>query len=166
MSRNFKHRKAVRIVTLAAAIVLASGPILTSIAEAAQPQLLLPVEGKVGEQFGPRANPKSWEQDFHKGEDFLAPIGTPVKAAGGGTVTEAEKLKGYGNIIAIDHGNGLVTRYAHLSRMNVGVGDAITAGQIIGTVGTADGGDPQLHFEVLQNDEPVNPVDFLPTTSQ
>jgi murein DD-endopeptidase MepM/ murein hydrolase activator NlpD len=143
------------------ATVAGAAPLLVAAAATAQAKLSFPVKGKFGEGFGPRANPAPGQQNFHKGLDFLAPLGTPVKAAGGGTVTFVGNKKGYGNFITLDNGDGLSTKYAHLSKMDVVVGDTVTAGQVIGAVGNAEGG-PQLHFEVLQDNEPVDPVTYLP----
>jgi murein DD-endopeptidase MepM/ murein hydrolase activator NlpD len=99
--------------------------------------------------------------------DFVGPVGTPIVAAAGGVVVASEFHHEYGNMIDIDHGNGLKTRYAHASKVFVKVGDIVKAGEriaLIGRTGRATG--PHLHFEVHVNDVPQNPVAFLENAGQ
>lgn len=99
---------------------------------------------------------------FHKGVDFGAPIGTPVYATGNGVVTYSGWGTGYGRYIEIDHGNGLVTRYGHMSANYVNVGDSVAANQQIGASGnTGRSTGPHLHYEVRQNGQAVNPQTYL-----
>lgn len=99
---------------------------------------------------------------FHKGVDFGAPIGTPVYATGNGVVTYSGWGDGYGRYIEIDHGNGLVTRYGHMSANYVNVGDTVAANQQIGASGnTGRSTGPHLHYEVRQNGQAVNPQTYL-----
>jgi murein DD-endopeptidase MepM/ murein hydrolase activator NlpD len=99
---------------------------------------------------------------LHAGIDIGVPSGTPVHAAASGTIIFAGVMSGYGNIVVVDHGNGLATAYAHLSVIDVG-GGHVSQGQVIaasGCTGRCFG--PHLHFEVRINGNPVNPVPYLP----
>lgn len=99
---------------------------------------------------------------FHKGIDFGAPIGTPIYATGNGVVTYSGMGTGYGRYIEISHGNGLVTRYGHLSASYVNVGDTVYANQSIGASGNSGRSTgPHLHYEVRQNGQAVNPQTYL-----
>lgn len=100
----------------------------------------------------------------HAGTDYAVPVGTPVSATAGGTVIEAGTLPGYGNVIIIDHGRGMTTRYAHLSRIGVAKGATVGAGDQIGLSGGARGAPgagnsqgPHLHYEVRKGGKPVDP---------
>lgn len=120
--------------------------------------------GKINNEFGFRRNPfggRSYE--FHSGMDIDGERGDLVVAPGKGTVIKAGWTGGYGNMIEIDHGNGLTTRYGHLSKIDVQVGDTATRGQLIGYVGsTGRSTGPHLHFEFRLNDRSINPRHFLP----
>ena len=112
--------------------------------------------------FGWRLDPFSGQSAFHQGIDFPAPTGTPIVAAAGGVVITAEYHPQFGNMLEIDHGNELVTRYAHCSRIIAKVGDIVRRGQHvadIGTTGRSTGA--HLHFEVLLRGNPQNPNKFL-----
>jgi len=112
--------------------------------------------------FGLRIDPFTGRSTFHGGIDFPAPVGTPIIAAAGGVVIAAEYHHEYGNMLEIDHGNGIVTRYAHASRLLAKVGDIVRRGQqvaAIGTTGRSTG--PHLHFEVLVKGVRQNPQKFL-----
>ncbi len=122
-----------------------------------------PVKGEITDGFGDGTDPFSGEEAFHPGIDIAAPSGTPVEAAGDGLVVEAGWESGYGNCILIDHGDGITTRYAHLSKILVVVGEQVKRGEVIGAVGmTGRATGPHLHYEVRIHDTPVNPVRFLP----
>ncbi|MBI4300386.1 MAG: M23 family metallopeptidase [Chloroflexi bacterium] len=103
-------------------------------------------------------------EDGHEGIDISPPYGTPVYAAGDGVVVEEVKLGwSYGWYVLVDHGDGFRTRYGHLGQFAVSPGDRITRGQLIGLVGTTGRSTgPHLHFEVIKNGVPVNPLDYLP----
>jgi murein DD-endopeptidase MepM/ murein hydrolase activator NlpD len=120
--------------------------------------------GKINNEFGFRRNPfggRSYE--FHAGMDIDGEKGDSVLAPANGTIIKAGWQGGYGNMIEIDHGNGLTTRYGHLSRIEVQVGDPIARGQLIGLVGsTGRSTGPHLHYEVRLNDKSINPRLFLP----
>jgi murein DD-endopeptidase MepM/ murein hydrolase activator NlpD len=121
-----------------------------------------PIEGSVGSGFGFRSDPFTGRAALHTGLDFPAETGTPVRAAAGGIVLASEYHAEYGRLVEIDHGNGLVTRYAHNSRVLVKAGDLVRRGQVIseaGSTGRSTG--PHLHFEVLVDRVPQNPAKFL-----
>lgn len=134
------------------------------VAQKAIPTVLPVNQGYYSSNFGYRIDPFNGRQVFHTGVDFVAPPGTAVSAAAGGVVAAAEFHPEYGNMVDIDHDNGLTTRYAHLSRFKAKVGDVVLKGQYIGDVGTtgrATG--PHLHFEVREKGVPLNPNRFLAT---
>ncbi len=119
-------------------------------------------EGFVGSGYGMRTDPFTGQLAMHAGVDFAAPIGTPVFAAAGGVVASAEKNPVFGNMVKIDHGNGLSTLYAHASKLVVKAGDIVKRGQKIAEVGsTGRSTGPHLHFEVHVNGVPRNPSKFL-----
>jgi murein DD-endopeptidase MepM/ murein hydrolase activator NlpD len=121
-----------------------------------------PVDGPVGSGFGFRTDPFSGRAALHTGLDFPTDVGTPINAAAGGVVLFTEFHPQYGNVIELDHGKGLVTRYAHTSKMLVKAGDIVRRGQLIGLVGTSGRSTgPHLHFEVLVDGVPQNPAKFL-----
>jgi murein DD-endopeptidase MepM/ murein hydrolase activator NlpD len=99
---------------------------------------------------------------MHPGIDFHANVGDPIYATAAGKVVKAGWEGGYGNMVEIDHGEGLATRYGHMSEIDVTVGQKIRIGQIIGRVGTTGRSTgPHLHYEVRVNGEAVNPEKFL-----
>jgi len=126
-----------------------------------------PVFGKLESAFGGRRNPfggSGWE--FHTGQDIDARTGDPVVAGAKGTVTFAGWQNGYGQLVVIDHGGGLTTRYGHLSHIDVTQAQTVERGQFIGRVGsTGRSTGPHLHYEIRINDEPVNPLQYLLTSS-
>ncbi|MGC2237799.1 MAG: M23 family metallopeptidase [Pyrinomonadaceae bacterium] len=120
--------------------------------------------GKINNEFGFRRNPFGGRTyEFHAGMDIDGERGDTVMAPANGVITKAEWTGGYGNMIEIDHGNGLTTRYGHLSKIEVTVGDTITRGQLIGLIGsTGRSTGPHLHYELRLNDKSINPRRFLP----
>ncbi len=124
-----------------------------------------PVPGShLGSHFGFRIDPITGRSALHTGLDFQADPGTPILAAAGGVVVVQEYHAAYGNMVEIDHGNGLVTRYAHALTTAVKKGDLIKRGQKIATVGsTGRSTGPHLHFEVLADGTPQDPQKFLTT---
>ncbi|MDP4300908.1 M23 family metallopeptidase [Leptothrix discophora] len=121
-----------------------------------------PVLGPVGSGFGFRIDPFTSRPALHTGLDFPGPVGTPIRSAAAGVVLSAEPAGPYGQMIEIDHGNGLVTRYAHTSRMMVRPGELVRRGQTVAQVGnTGRSTGAHLHFEVLLNGVPQNPARFL-----
>jgi murein DD-endopeptidase MepM/ murein hydrolase activator NlpD len=125
-----------------------------------------PVEGKLESGFGGRRNPFGGNSyEFHYGQDIDAPWGAPVVAGANGSVTFVGWQSGYGQVVVIDHGGGLTTRYGHLSHIDVSQGQTVTRGQFIARVGsTGRSTGPHLHYEVRINDEPVNPLQYLLTS--
>jgi murein DD-endopeptidase MepM/ murein hydrolase activator NlpD len=123
---------------------------------------LWPVRGEITAGFGQRLDPFSGEGAFHTGVDIGAPYGARVEASADGIVLQAGPDFGYGNEVLVDHGFGLMTKYAHLSKISVAVGQQVKQGQEIGTVGmTGRATGPHLHYEVIVNDTPVNPMKYL-----
>ena len=122
-----------------------------------------PVHGRITAGFGERLDPFSGEGAFHPGLDIAAPYGTDVEAAGDGMVMEAGRDAGYGRSILLDHGDGISTRYGHLSKIFVVVGEEVKRGEVIGAVGMSGRTTgPHLHYEVGIHGAPVNPSRFLP----
>jgi murein DD-endopeptidase MepM/ murein hydrolase activator NlpD len=116
----------------------------------------------IGSHFGWRIDPFTGRQALHTGLDFEAGVGTPILAAAGGVVVSAEVHPQYGNMVEVDHGNQLVTRYGHASKLLVKKGDLVKRGQplaLVGTTGRSTG--PHLHFEVLVQGVPQDPQKFL-----
>jgi len=116
-----------------------------------------PVRGKVGSGFGAR------KSGVHRGVDILAPDGTDVHASEYGLVLYAgDGLRGYGNVIVLDHGEGITTLYAHLKDFRVKSGDAVAAGQVIGAVGrTGNATTSHLHFELRLEDQALDPEIYI-----
>jgi murein DD-endopeptidase MepM/ murein hydrolase activator NlpD len=112
--------------------------------------------------FGIRRDPFTGQAAMHSGLDFRGPIGAPIYAAAKGTVSFVGQINGYGNVVEISHGNGLMTRYAHMSKTHAMVGEPVEAGTVIGAIGsTGRSTGPHLHFEVRINGRAVNPRPFL-----
>ena len=121
-----------------------------------------PVTGVVGSNYGWRVDPISGQSALHTGLDFPSATGTPILAAAGGVVVTQEYHAAYGNMIEVDHGNQLITRYAHASRTLVKQGDIVKRGQKIAEVGsTGRSTGPHLHFEVLVQGVFQDPQKFL-----
>jgi murein DD-endopeptidase MepM/ murein hydrolase activator NlpD len=126
------------------------------------PQVLPASMEYISSGFGYRSDPFTGEGAFHAGLDFKGPYGAPIYAAAKGTVSFVGQRQGYGNCIEVDHGNGLMTRYAHMSAFAAHVGQLVKAGDQIGAIGNSGRSTgPHLHFEVRINDRPVNPRPFL-----
>ena len=125
-----------------------------------------PVNGHLLSRFGEREDPFSGEGAIHTGVDISAAQGTPVHAAADGIVYQAEYAGRYGKMVIIDHGNGMTTRYAHMSRFDVIPGQEIRRGEVIGYSGaTGRVTAPHLHFEVRIGATPVNPYPYLSRSS-
>jgi murein DD-endopeptidase MepM/ murein hydrolase activator NlpD len=123
--------------------------------------------GETTDSFGGRRDPFGGaSSEFHSGQDISAERGTPVYAAGIATVKFAGTQGGYGQIVILDHGDGITTRYGHLSKIEVAAGQQMARGELIGRVGsTGRSTGPHLHYEVRINEEPVNPRRYLPAPS-
>lgn len=119
-------------------------------------------DGFLGSRFGTRIDPFTGRHAQHEGIDFNAPTGTPILAAGAGVVVYADYSPSYGNQIDIDHGKGVITRYAHAHRLLVKAGDIVRQGQHIADVGsTGRSTGAHLHFEIRVDDEAQDPMNFL-----
>ncbi len=126
------------------------------------PQFTPASVAKISSGFGYRRDPFSGGGAMHSGLDFKGPYGAPIHAAAKGTVSYVGWKSGYGKTVEIEHGNGLMTRYAHMSKFNAAAGQEVAAGDIIGGIGsTGRSTGPHLHFEVRINDRAVNPRPFL-----
>ena len=135
-----------------------------TVAASANRPSIWPVAGIMWGGFGMRRNPfGGMSSEFHKGQDISAPFGTPVSATADGVVVVAGWKTGYGRVVYVDHGNGLSTRYGHLSRLDVAVGQMVKRGAQLGLVGSSGRSTgPHLHYEVRINGEPTNPLHYLP----
>lgn len=122
-----------------------------------------PLSGsKISSRYGNRVDPFKKTSAFHSGMDFKAHSGKRIKSAGAGKVLKAGRNGGYGLMVEIDHGNGITTRYAHMRKILVKVGQKIGRGKIIGQVGsTGRSTGPHLHFEVRRNGQATNPMKFF-----
>ena len=121
--------------------------------------LLWPTDGRAGSGYGYRTHPIFGTQRLHAGVDIGAPTGQSIIAAAAGRVVSAGWRGGYGLAVVIDHGGGLATLYAHQSRLHVGSGEVVSAGQQIGEIGsTGQSTGPHLHFEVRENGAPRDPM--------
>ncbi len=122
-----------------------------------------PVNGKLEGGFGGRRNPfGGGGYEFHSGQDIEADWGAPIVSGASGRVTFTGWQNGYGQLVEVDHGGGLTTRYAHLSHIDVQLNQVVARGQLLGKVGsTGRSTGPHLHYEVRINDQPVNPLPYL-----
>lgn len=121
-----------------------------------------PINARMTSGFGMRYHPILHIRRLHAGVDFGAPVGTIIHAAADGLVIKTEQMRGYGNVVIINHGGGISTVYAHCSRFIVAAGQTVTRGQPIAAVGsTGLSTGPHLHFEVRVNGRPVNPLGWL-----
>ena len=119
----------------------------------------LPVSGVISSRYGVSSRIRS---STHTGLDIATPLGTPIKVVAGGTITCASYNGSYGNLVKVDHGNGLETWYAHTSKMYVKVGQQVNAGDVIAAVGsTGNSTGPHLHLEIRINGQHVNPQKYL-----
>ena len=126
------------------------------------PQVLPASLAAISSGFGYRHDPFTGGAAMHAGLDFKGPIGAPIHAAAKGMVSFVGQKSGYVNVVEVSHGNGLVTRYAHMSRFAAKPGQAVAAGAVIGAIGnTGRSTGPHLHFEVRHHDRALNPRLFL-----
>jgi murein DD-endopeptidase MepM/ murein hydrolase activator NlpD len=123
-----------------------------------------PVSGWLTSRYGNRRDPFTGGADFHPGLDLSAEYGQPVRATADGTIVVAERSGSYGNLVEIDHGYGIVTRYGHLSRFKATAGQQVHRGDIIGFVGsTGRSTRAHLHYEILLNGKLTDPLRLLST---
>ncbi len=122
----------------------------------------MPADYETTSGFGTRSDPFTRSMAMHTGIDFRAPSGTLVKATAAGKIVESGHTGGYGNMVEIDHGNGISSRYAHLSVLDVDVGETVPKGAVIGRVGsTGRSTGPHLHYETRIDGDPTDPLRFL-----
>jgi murein DD-endopeptidase MepM/ murein hydrolase activator NlpD len=145
------------------AMLLLNSPARQPLRRQASIPNLWPVDGRLIGSFGPRQDPFSGEgQEIHKGVDISGEVGTPIHVTADGLVRFADMMSGYGRLVVIDHGGGVETWYAHMSRTYVHAGQEIRRGELVGTVGTSGRVTaPHLHYEVHVNGRPVNPYQYL-----
>ena len=123
-----------------------------------------PLKTKVSSGFGYRRDPFTRRGAMHRGLDFKGPTGANIYAAAKGRVSFVGRKAGYGKVVEVSHGNGLMTRYAHMSKTKARAGQPVDAGDVIGAIGsTGRSTGPHLHFEVRLNDRAINPRPFLET---
>ncbi len=123
-----------------------------------------PVSGSLTSEFGWRTSPFKWQTKFHQGIDISVERNTPITATADGIVIEAGYRGGYGNCITIQHKNGYQTVYAHLEKISVSAGEKVCRGTFIGQVGTTGHSTgPHLHYEIIKNDEAVDPWKYVQT---
>jgi len=119
-----------------------------------------PVDARVTSDFGLRM--RGWSPDFHRGVDLSVPTGTPIQAMAQARVRFAGVMRGFGNVVWLDHGGGVLSVYAHLSTIGVRQGESVRRGHVIGLSGaTGDATTPHLHFEVWRWGREVDPVPLL-----
>ena len=122
-----------------------------------------PLRGHITSHYGNRLDPFNGDRELHLGVDISGIYGSSVHAPADGIVIYAQRKAAYGNLVIIDHGNGLTTRHGHLSRFNTKVGQRVRKNDVVAFVGTTGRSTaPHLHYEVRQNDHPVNPRNYLP----
>jgi murein DD-endopeptidase MepM/ murein hydrolase activator NlpD len=154
--------KPVTIVTLG---LLAIFPATAEACETGS-QFQHPAKGEIYRRFGNQTNPVLGVVRLHSGFDYSGAAGEPVSAAEAGTVVSAGPEEGYGNYVRIDHGNGLMTAYAHMSNFSVKQGQCVGKGEVIGTIGASGvASKPHLHFEVIENGRFTDPGPLLPKVS-
>lgn len=145
------------VVPTLAPVAALSAP-LTPAKSEAHYGLHAPINGRITSAYGKRIHPISGVEDIHKGVDYAVPLGTEVMASGEGRVVFAGDMGKYGKVVEINHGNGLMTRYAHLDSIKVAVNETVSANQIIGTAGeTGESKGSHLHFEVWKNGAHIDP---------
>ena len=116
---------------------------------------------RISDYFGWRKDPFNGDRRMHYGVDLTGPRGCPVYCTGNGIVSRAEYAPGYGNMVEVNHGYNFKTRYAHLDKIAVHVGQSLNRGEIIGSLGnTGRSTGPHLHYEVRHRNKPVNPLDY------
>lgn len=156
-------------VAVAVALSFAQAAFAVTPAPAKDALTVTPVEGEISLPYGQKSEVLGKDRITHEGIDIRAPRGTPVRAAGDGKIIDATKRyqgnSAWGKVVVVDHGHGLVTRYAHLDSYLVRKGESVDAGDVIGAVGsTGRSTGPHLHFEVLQDGETIDPAPVMGST--
>ncbi|PYS35719.1 MAG: hypothetical protein DMG14_26295 [Acidobacteria bacterium] len=122
-----------------------------------------PIRGAITSHYGNRADPFNGEAELHLGVDISALYNAQIHAPADGVVLYSQRMAAYGNLLILSHGNGLTTRYGHLSRFLVSPGQKVKRGDVVALVGTTGRTTaPHLHYEVRMNDRPINPRTYLP----
>ncbi len=122
------------------------------------------IKGWLSSHFGERTDPFTGKLAQHNGVDFAGKEGSQVISVAAGVITAAEKRYGYGNLVEVNHGNGYVTRYGHNKTLQVSVGQVVKKGEVLALMGsTGRSTGPHVHFEVLQNGNPVDPAKYIYT---
>jgi murein DD-endopeptidase MepM/ murein hydrolase activator NlpD len=125
-----------------------------------------PVAGPIRSAYGRRRDPFTGATEQHRALDIGALYGTVIRAPADGRVIYSRRRADYGNLIVVDHGSGITTRFGHLSRFEAGVGDRVQKGDVIGYVGNSGRSTgPHLHYEVHENNRPLNPLNYLPVAT-
>ncbi len=120
------------------------------------------MKGILGHGFGWRRDPFTGQREFHKGIDISAPTGRKVLAPADGIVVKVSRVRGYGRVLYLSHGNGIMTHYGHLSEFNVKLGQKVSRGGVIGFVGsTGRSTGPHLHYEVVVHNRKVDPMKYI-----
>jgi len=118
--------------------------------------------GWISSRFGFRNDPFTTKQTFHRGLDFSTPVGTPVRVTGDGVVQAVQQQRGFGKVIKVDHGDGIVTVYAHLDEALVKKGAKVARGDVIARSGNSGRSSaPHLHYEIRVSSRPVNPLSYI-----
>ncbi|ABC32524.1 Membrane protein related to metalloendopeptidase [Hahella chejuensis KCTC 2396] len=124
-------------------------------------------KGWLSSHYGFRSDPFTGKRAWHSGVDFAGKEGSDIVAVAGGVVTHSEERFGYGNLVEVNHGGGLVTRYAHCAKLMVKTGDVVQKGQVLAKMGsTGRSTGPHVHFEVLQDGRSANPTKFIHRASR
>ena len=134
----------------------------TNVLRKAEPEGKPVRKGWMSSTFGSRRDPFTGRRTYHDGIDYAARSGTPIYSVAAGVVTASGRRGGYGNTVEVDHGNGVVSRYAHCKRNLVKVGDKVSKGQkiaLLGSTGRSTG--PHVHYEILKHGKPINPHQFM-----
>ncbi len=148
-------------------VIMESMLLNRSLQQRAQPKGAPVRDGWVSSGFGNRTDPFTGHKALHAGVDFAAPAGTEVIAVAGGVVAWSGVREGYGKMVEVNHANGYVTRYAHNERNLVKAGDTVQPGQVIALLGsTGRSTGAHVHFEVLRNGNPVDPMSFIEASRQ
>lgn len=162
-NKSFRRLFYILAAIFAAPVAVAQISIAAVIANDVPSFTATPVDGRLTSSFGIRRDPMTKEHRQHKGVDIAAKTGTPVVAPAAGKVMRVQTLKGYGNLLTLDHGGGFVTRYGQLEAFEVKAGASVRAGQLIARVGsTGRSTGPHLHFELIREGEHVDPADYVP----
>lgn len=122
---------------------------------------------RISSNYGMRKHPLLKFTRNHKGIDLAADLDAPIRAIAAGTIVFADPYAGYGNLVTIQHKNGITTHYGHCQKIKVKTGQKVTAGTIIGTIGsTGMSSGPHLHFEIRMNGVPQNPTRYIPDLAE